>query len=181
MVLTPISMVEALEEPKYDLIRSFEGFEIRHYTDTIQARIATTDSNSKAPSKGFRTIAGYIFGSNNSGQKIKMTAPVHIWRDQGVMNMAFTMPSEHNLSDLPVPINSSIQIVPVAGELTAAMKFSGFYGEKKTEKLSKKLFSMISNHNLEPIGPSILAVYDNPMTLPFLRRNEILIPLKDNF
>ena len=110
-----------------------------------------------------------------------MTAPVHIWRDQGVMNMAFTMPSEHNLSDLPVPINSSIQVVPVAGELTAAMKFSGFYGEKKTEKLSKKLFSMISNHNLEPIGPSILAVYDNPMTLPFLRRNEILIPLKDNF
>jgi hypothetical protein len=33
-------MSEKLEEPKYDLIRSFDSFEIRLYHDTIQARFA---------------------------------------------------------------------------------------------------------------------------------------------
>jgi len=32
--------------------------------------------------------------------------------------------------------------------------------------------------NLSPSGPTLIAIYDNPTTtLPFLRRNEILIPI----
>ena len=92
-------MSEKLEEPKYDLIRSFDSFEIRLYRDTIQARVAAKDNISNSSSSGFRTIAGYIFGGNNSGQKIAMTAPVHMWSDQGIMKMAFTKPSEHDLSE----------------------------------------------------------------------------------
>ena len=61
------------------------------------------------------------------------------------------------------------------------MKFSGFTGEKKIEKLSNHLLKLISQNKLEAISPQVLAVYDNPWTtLPFLRRNEILIPIKDN-
>ena len=174
-------MSEKLEEPKYDLIRSFDSFEIRLYHDTIQARVAAKDNISNSSSSGFRTIAGYIFGGNNSGQKITMTAPVHMWSDQGIMKMAFTMPSEYDLSDLPIPNNSSIEIVEVTGRLTAVMKFSGFTGEKKIEKLSNNLLKLISQNKLEAISSQVLAVYDNPWTtLPFLRRNEILIPIKDN-
>ena len=61
------------------------------------------------------------------------------------------------------------------------MKFSGFTGQKKIDKLSNHLLKLISQNKLEAISPHILAVYDNPWsTLPFLRRNEILIPIKDN-
>ena len=56
-------MSEKLEEPKYDLIRSFDSFEIRLYRDTIQARVAAKDNISNSSSSGFRTIAGYIFGA----------------------------------------------------------------------------------------------------------------------
>ena len=174
-------MSEKLEEPKYDLIRRLDSFEIRLYDNTIQARFITKDDGSYSPSNGFRTIAGYIFGGNNSGQKIAMTAPVHMWNDQGMMKMAFTMPSEHDFSDLPIPNNSSVEIVKVTGKLTAVMKFSGFVGRNKVDRLSKTLLKLILKNKFEPISPHILAVYDNPWTtLPFLRRNEILIPIKDN-
>jgi|TARA_B110001454_G_scaffold202137_1_gene209031 hypothetical protein len=174
-------MAEDLEEPKYDLVCNFGSFETRLYHDTIQARVNTNDDGRDNISNGFRTIAGYIFGSNNSGEKIAMTTPVHMWSEQGMMKMAFTMPSEHDLSDLPVPNNSSIEFVEVTGRLTAVMKFSGFTGRRKVRKLSNNLLKLISQNKLEPISSHILAIYDNPWTtLPFLRRNEILITIKDN-
>ncbi|MGY8644866.1 MAG: SOUL family heme-binding protein [Candidatus Poseidoniales archaeon] len=174
-------MAEDLEEPKYDLVSNFGSFETRLYHDTIQARVNASSEAQDSISNGFRTIAGYIFGSNDSGEKIAMTAPVHMWSEQGIMKMAFTMPSEHGLSDLPVPNNSSIEIVEVTGRLTAVMKFSGFAGRAKVRKLSVNLLKSISQNKLEPISSHILAIYDNPWTtLPFLRRNEILVPIKDN-
>ena len=175
-------MAEDLEEPKYDLILDFGSFETRLYHDTIQARVNTNGESQDSISNGFRTIAGYIFGNNNSGKKIAMTAPVHMWSEEEMTKMAFTMPSEHELSDLPIPNNSSIEIVEVEGKLTAAMKFSGFASRRKTHRLSKKLLKFILQNKLQPTSSHILAIYDNPWTtLPFLRRNEILIPIKDNF
>lgn len=174
-------MAGELEEPKYDLICNFGSFETRLYYDTIQARVNTNGNSRDSISNGFRTIAGYIFGSNNSGEKIAMTAPVHMWNEEEMTKMAFTMPSEHELSELPIPNNSSIELVKVAGRLTAAMKFSGFASQKKTRRLAQNLLKLISKNKLEPTSSHILAIYDNPWTtLPFLRRNEILIPIKDN-
>jgi hypothetical protein len=110
-----------------------------------------------------------------------MTAPVHMWNEEEMTKMAFTMPSEHELSEFPIPNNSSIELVKVAGRLTAAMKFSGFASQKKTHRLAQNLLKLISKNKLEPTSSHILAIYDNPWTtLPFLRRNEILIPIKDN-
>ena len=61
----------------------------------------------------------------------------------------------------------------------AAMKFSGFSGRKKCLRKVKKLEEGLEMAGYIASGESILAVYDNPATtLPFMRRNEILIPLK---
>jgi hypothetical protein len=172
-------MSETLEEPKYDLVRNFKSFEVRKYHDTIQARVSTSNEGWSGASSSFRTIAGYIFGSNSSGEKIAMTAPVHQWQEKNMRNMAFTMPSEHKLSDLPLPNDSSVEIIKVTGMLTAVISFSGFSGPRKVERLSNKLFKLISQTDFESTGPYILAVYDPPTTFPFFRRNEILIPIKN--
>jgi hypothetical protein len=37
---------------------------------------------------------------------------------------------------------------------------------------------MVEQQGLSPTQEPILAVYDGPMTLPFKRRNEILLPVK---
>ena len=75
-----IEMVQ-YEEPKYSLIASFDNFEIRRYEQSIIAITERSSSNYKGSSGGFQIIANYIFGGNISGQRIAMTAPVHIWNE----------------------------------------------------------------------------------------------------
>lgn len=80
------SSVMALEEPKYTVIESAAPFELRQYAPIIVAEVYVDGDMSDAGSKGFRLIAGYIFGKNQSkskladdpqsSEKIAMTVPV---------------------------------------------------------------------------------------------------------
>ena len=72
-------MAGGYEEPKYEVISTFPGFEVRRYADTVQARVRTEGRNWRGSTEGFRRIAGYIFGRNDREQMIAMTAPVHMW------------------------------------------------------------------------------------------------------
>tara|TARA_B100001113_G_scaffold173814_1_gene142395 strand:- start:456 stop:977 length:522 start_codon:yes stop_codon:yes gene_type:complete len=171
---------EELEEPDYEVTASHSGFEVRRYSDTIQARVRTEGTNWRGSSGGFRRIAGYIFGRNEREQMIAMTAPVHIWEEGDGTMMAFTMPSEYSMEDLPSPNDSGVHLVNASGRSFAALKFTGLSGTRKTERLKKRLMGLLSKNGLAASGPAMLAVYDNPnTTLPFLRRNEILIPIHD--
>ena len=102
-------MSEQLEEPAYELLRKYREFEVRKYVDTIQARVSTDGMNYGESARPFRRIAGYIFGGNERQQSIAMTAPVHMWRSGEESLMAFTMPSEHKMEDLPKPNDSGVE------------------------------------------------------------------------
>ena len=48
----------------------------------------------------------------------------------------------------------------------------------KKARLERKLRAAVEREGLEPIGPAVLAVYENPWTtLPFMRRNELHIKI----
>ena len=172
-------MAETLEEPKYRLIHDYHDFEIRLYNEVIQARVTRELGDKSSSSTNFGIIAGYIFGNNQSNQKITMTSPVEMWNDESTTNMAFTMPSEYSFTNLPEPNNKNINLVKIPERLVAVKKFSGFYGSKKVKKIAVKLGQSLMKRNLQSNGSYILAVYDPPTTLPFLRRNEILMPIKE--
>ena len=172
-------MPDILEEPKFKIIKKFNSFEIRKYFDTVQAQVASPLSYEISPSAHFREIAGYIFGNNNKSQNISMTAPVHTWEQNNQNIMAFTMPSKFNRDDLPKPNNKRVRILDVKGETVAVLKFSWFAGKTRTKKLANKLHKLVENKGLKKKGNPRLAVYDNPMTtLPFMRRNEIHLPVE---
>ena len=172
-------MSDDLEEPKFKLIHRYEGFELRKYVDTIQAQVSSPVSEKNISSFHFREIANYIFGNNDKAQNIAMTAPVHTWDQEEETLMAFTMPSEFNLDDLPLPNNNRIKLRNIEGELVAVLKFSWFSGITRTKKLVKKLQTLIKAEGLKQKGRPKLAVYDNPITtIPFMRRNEIHLPVE---
>ena len=172
-------MAENYEEPAYELLQKYRGFEVRKYVDTIQARVSTDGMNYGESARPFRRIAGYIFGGNERQQSIAMTAPVHMWESGDESLMAFTMPSEHKIEDLPKPNDSGVELLHVEGEVVAVLKFSGLSRPSKSLRLQKKLRKLVEAEGLTTSGNAKLAVYDNPMsTLPFLRRNEIHIPLE---
>jgi hypothetical protein len=90
------------------------------------------------------------------------------------------MPSEYSMDELPRPNDGGVHLVNAEGRSFASLSFTGLSGTRKTERLKKRLMRLVSETGLEASGPAMLAVYDNPnTTLPFLRRNEILIPIHD--
>ena len=144
-------MPESLEEPKFEIIKKYNNFEIRKYFDTIQAQVASPLSYEISPSAHFREIAGYIFGNNSESQNISMTAPVHTWEQNNQNIMAFTMPSKFNIDDLPKPNNKRVRILDIEGENVAVLKFSWFAGKKRTKKLANKLQKLVENKEVDKV------------------------------
>jgi hypothetical protein len=58
------------EEQSYSVLKTLEDVQIREYDPVIYATVSTDNERSL-----FRILAGYIFGGNESNQKIAMTAP----------------------------------------------------------------------------------------------------------
>ena len=170
-----------IETPKYTVLKSYDDFELRQYGSMILAQTVMQRASYENTSRhGFRTVASYIFGGNEKQQSIAMTAPVHIWQSDKESLMAFTMPSKYKMDELPKPNDSGVELLHVEGEIVAVLKFSGLSRPSKSLRLQKKLRKLIEAEDLTISGNAKLAVYDNPMTtLPFLRRNEIHIPLKN--
>tara|TARA_A200000113_G_scaffold198279_1_gene190293 strand:+ start:1887 stop:2414 length:528 start_codon:yes stop_codon:yes gene_type:complete len=171
-------MASGIEEPEYELLSEYEGFEIRRYSESVQARLLTPSSGWSGNSSGFRRIAGYIFGGNETNQRIAMTAPVQMWDTDSGSMMSFTMPSKYSIKDLPSPIDKGVEIVEVDEYVVAVLLFSGLSRNSKARRLMAKLETLVQASGLTAEGAPVLAVYDNPgTTLPFMRRNEIHLPL----
>ena len=109
LVLSPAAMAADIEEPQWELIDKLDAVELRLYQPSIQA--VTELRSSAGTSAGFRRLAGYIFGGNEQAQSIAMTAPVQETLDKGAPVMAFTLPAEYTLDELPVPNDARVSIV----------------------------------------------------------------------
>lgn len=196
--------VMATEEPKYSLLEKSESFELRSYAPQIIAQVKVTGDMDAASSQGFRLIAAYIFGQNQVNQTIAMTAPVGIEMNTQAQNakiamtapvgiqadkesqagaqqwtVSFVMPAEYTLTSLPKPINPQVKIRELPAEKKAVLVFSGLYSEDKVLEKTQALEAWIKLKGLQITGEPQFARYNPPWTLPFLRRNEILIPVRD--
>ena len=69
--LTTTGFAMAYEEPKYNIIKTYQEFEIRKYDDRLAVEIEYSNEDS-----GFRYLFKYIAGANTNSDKIKMTIPV---------------------------------------------------------------------------------------------------------
>jgi hypothetical protein len=58
------------------------------------------------------------------------------------------------------------------------LKFSGLVNEEKVAKKTTELTLWITSKKLRPLSDPELARYNPPWTLPFLRRNEIMIEVE---
>ena len=90
----------AIEEPAFEVIVKSGEFEIRQYRPFIVAEAMVDGEMNAASSAGFRLIADYIFGNNQSvrgvadkaAEKIAMTAPVTMEPVAAAEKIAMTAP-----------------------------------------------------------------------------------------
>jgi SOUL heme-binding protein len=60
----------------------------------------------------------------------------------------------------------------------AAITYSGSWSRERYEKHRALLETLMLKKKLQPFGEPVLARYNSPFTLWFLRRNEVLIPVQ---
>ena len=195
------STAMATEEPKFSIIEKSEPFELRNYAPQLIAEVKVEGDLDTASSQGFRLIAAFIFGQNQVSEKISMTVPVGIEATQSTkiamtvpvgieaskgsaagLNQwvfSFVMPSEYTMATLPKPLNPLVTIRELPAQKRAAIIFSGFNSEAKVLEKTKALEEWIKGKQWQVIGPPQFARYNPPWSLPFMRRNEILITVRD--
>ena len=185
--------VMAIEEPEFISIEKKDAFEIREYQSKLIAQVLVTGTFDNASNKGFRLLADFIFGNNktnegskkidmtapvithDASEKIEMTAPVISEETERGWYISFNMPKQYTKETLPVPNNPEVKIIDVPKEKFAVITFSGLVREKKYAEMLNLLNEEMKKRNIEPKGPPILARYNPPWTLPFLRRNELML------
>ena len=193
-VATLAGAAMAVEEPAFKPVLREGAFELRDYPALVVAEVTVTGDQKEAASKGFRLLAGYIFGGNKRRQSIAMTAPVaqqaasqeiamtapvaQTQTTAGTWTVRFTMPSAYTLQTLPVPDDARVNLRNIEPARCAVLRFSGLAQPDDVEARSKELLALVNSHRLRAIGSVSLAQYNPPWTLWFLRRNEVMVEVE---
>ncbi|MDE4454757.1 SOUL family heme-binding protein [Psychrobacter sp. DAB_AL62B] len=195
----------ATEEPNYTILSQIEDFELRRYESQLVAQTWVSGDQDAASRAGFKVLADYIFGNNTApsgesskismtapvgmkfetkqpetkkgsdSKKIAMTAPVSMQETDGKWRVQFTMPSQYTMQTLPKPNNPDVTIIEVPAQTYGVIKFSGLAGNEKVAAKTAELQSWMQTQKLRVTGAPELARYNPPWTLPFMRRNEVMI------
>lgn len=168
--------VRNIEMYPCEVVKAYADFEVRRYHSANFIYVTIdADSYRGGSSRGFRTLAGYIFGGNETGQQIAMTSPVEMEMD-GPMTMKFMLPAEHDPKDLPKPDNAEVQFKTEAERTMAAITFGGFANDARILEHKEKLFAALEREGIAHTGQWSFMGYDPPYRLVG-RRNEVVVEL----
>jgi hypothetical protein len=169
------NMSQAAEEPSFEVLEQWDEMEIREYAPTIRA--VTDLSSNGETTGGFRRLADYIFGGNSKGMSIAMTAPVEetLGGDRPVM--AFTLPAEYAMDALPEPNSGSVRLEALEARTVAVSSFSGWATSGRVTREENALRKALASRGIVVTGEASLNQYNPPWTPPFMRRNEVMVPV----
>ncbi len=184
----------AIEEPEYTVELKTNQYEIRKYGPIIVAETQIESDFENAGNQAFRILAGYIFGGNKSKTKIEMTAPVSqksvsekiemtapVTQSKGKLGflIQFTMPKKYTLDSLPVPDDPKVKLRQISSRKVAVFNYSGSWSESRYKDKLTSFREALKKDSVEGIGEPVLARFNSPFQVWFLRRNEIWIEVKE--
>ncbi len=188
--------VRSAPTPDYQVLVEDKDKQIREYDEYIVAKTTVSESNyDDAQNKAFRRLADYIFGKNktntemkmttpvtqknNSSETLEMTAPVLQSEGENSRTMSFIMPKEYTMESLPAPKDSRIEFEKVPKRTMAAIRYTWSENKERNQKKAQELLDWLKKQpKYKQVASPVYAGYDPPWTLPFLRRNEMLIEVK---
>jgi len=190
------------EIPAYQVTKKSENIEIRQYEKVLVAEVEVEGKRKEAVKEGFLILARYIFGKNvakekvamtspvsqqqvdeEKSQKIAMTSPVSQVEQPGQSDskkwlVQFGMPKAFTIETLPVPKDSRIRFETIPERKVAAITFAGTWSDQQFTDNKEKLKKFIEKNGLKTNGEAIIVYYDDPMTFPWNRRNEVIWEIK---
>ena len=183
-----------VEKPDYKVIQSEQNIEIRQYEPMIIAEVEVDGKREDAIREGFRLIADYIFGNNTVQRDIAMTAPVQQQESQKIAmtapvqqqstgrswQISFVMPSKYSMETLPEPKNDRVRLKEIMTKKFVVIKFSGTNSNENVTEHENQLMNYIEANQIKIIDSPKYAFYNAPWTLPFMRRNEVMIEINQH-
>ncbi len=184
------------EEYPHEVVVKDGRFEIRAYEPCIVATTRMPGDMSEVSGAMFKRLGGYIFGDNTAedeiamtmpvireeaeprSEKIAMTMPVTRSPTDGGWSMSFVMPSKYSMDSLPRPDNESVDIEKRPGVLRAAYRYSGIQHASDLAEYEPRLTEWAREQGYRVKSDAMLAAYDPPWTIWFLRRNEVLVEVE---
>lgn len=162
----------AVEQASYKTIIKEGDLEVRLYEPMV---IAVSTENDLKDYSAFNTLFNYISGQNKESKKIAMTAPVINSFASDQPAMAFVMPKEYSLENLPQPSQPGIEFKEIPERYVASISFSGNINEEIIEKKKLKLTEWLKEKQITTIGIFELARYNPPFIPGFFKHNEIIV------
>ena len=198
---------KAAEEPAYHVTLKDQSIEVREYEGYAIARTSVASASySEATRTGFRRLFKYISGANQATGDIEMTAPVlieprtqtiemtapvlikpHSGSDPsrtlagegiGAWSIAFVLPQGLTAATAPRPQDARITVEDIEARRIASIVFRGRLNDQTAGVHRQALAAWLASRALSHAGDWRLAGYNPPWTLPFLRRNEVLVTLR---
>lgn len=165
--LTFASTVMAIETPDHKTVFQDGKYELRDYPEMTVVRTAGGDGD-------FMRLFRYISGKNTAGEKIAMTAPVLVQHEGEQRGMSFVLPRE---VAAPAPEAEGVSVERMMAARFAVFTYSGRRTAANEAEGLAKLRTWMKKRDLRAEGDPVFAYYDPPWTLPFFRRNEVMLRL----
>ncbi|MBT4774571.1 MAG: heme-binding protein [Crocinitomicaceae bacterium] len=167
------------EKYQYEVVKEYDDFEVRKYQAALFSSVDLSgDSYESNSGTGFRILAGYIFGGNQTGEKIAMTSPVAMQLNDSNRKMSFMVPSNYDKKRLPTPNNESIYFEEKKECMMAAIRFGGWANDKKIEAHVTQLKKYLEKEGLAHKNNFSYFGYNPPYEV-VNRRNEVVVELTE--
>jgi hypothetical protein len=185
------------EEPSYHVVSKEGSIEVRRYPSMTTASVTVDKNFDNYREEAFRRLASYIFGENSGKSSLSMTAPVlqmkshpeklpmtapvlHETNGAG-WTMSFLLPAKLTAESAPQPIDPKISLKDIPSRTIVALRYSGSNSLEMMDKQQKKLQAWLVGHidAYRPLYEPFFAQYDAPFILPFLRRNEVQVEVRE--
>ncbi len=183
-------------EPDHEVVEKIGPLEVRRYAPRIEARTTVTGATFDAALEvGFRRLASYIRGGNQSHEALTMTTPVlargHARSEQLPLQdpmagfthhgytIGFVMPPGRTMDSLPRPDDDRIRHFHEPERRVALLRFTGKHRGDAIADRERELLRLVAQAGLTAIGAPVFAAYDPPWTLGPVRRNEVWVDLAE--
>lgn len=179
----------AIDKVPYRVEISDDAFEVRLYRALVLAEVEAAGTRAVAFDDGIEELFGFIGGDNSADDRIDMTSPAlqapantdvdvaTLPEGEDAWRVRLVMPHWFTAGTLPQPNSNDVKIISRPAETVAVVRFSGALDDRALSEHTAALREWITGRGFTVSGLPNYAIYDRPWRLPFMRRNEVIIPI----